>query len=167
MNDIRLSPYQPAWKQEFEQTRSLLLWATEGWIGDVQHIGGTTLEEGISQPIVDVLAGMADMRGLNEACALVEGLNYRRVETPGWCDDELVAKLCKPRVGNPTHSILILRLGGKTWQRINAMQHWLETHYADVKRLQNVKLDAACISPTEYERQKAAFFLEIEHGLGK
>ncbi len=164
MNDIRLSPFQPSWKQEFEQTKSLLLWAAEGWLVDAQHIGGTRLEASVAQPIVDVIAGMTDMQGLNEACSLIEGLNYNRVESPGWCENELVAKLRKPRAGNPTHSLLIVRMGGKTWNRVLRMQYCLESQYADAQRLQNIKLDAASQSVAEYELHKAIFFQELECG---
>ena len=160
--DIRLVPPQPNWKQEFEQTRSMLLWATEGWISQAEHIGGTRLQTGIAQPIVDIIAGMSDMRGLNDAAAMVEGLNYRRVEAPGWCDCEHVARLVKPRVGSLTHSVLIVRLGGKIWKRVNAVQQWLESHLVDAERLQNLKLDSANRTPCEYEQLKAAFFQDIE-----
>lgn len=165
MSNIRLLPFQSTWYQEFEQTKSLLLWAAEGWIVDARHIGATRLEASIAQPIVDVIAGMTDMRGLNDACSLVEGLNYRRVESPSWCDDELVAKLCKPRDGNLTHSLLIVRLGSKTWKRVEAIQNRLESHFVDAQRLQNVKLDAARQSVEEYNHQKKLFFQELELGL--
>ncbi len=162
MNDIRLQPFQPTWKQEFEQTRSLLLWATEGWLTESLHIGGTRLDSTVTQPIVDVIAGMTDMRGLNDACSLVEGLNFRRVESPHWCEEELVARLFKPRVGSVTHSVLIVRHGGKTWNRVLAMQNWLDGNYVDAQRLQNVKLDAATLCGGEYEFQKSLFFQEME-----
>jgi GrpB-like predicted nucleotidyltransferase (UPF0157 family) len=162
---IRLMKYNPLWVQEFEQSRSSILQATEGWVVDVQHIGSTFLKDGIAQPIVDLMAGLDDMRGLNEAAMLIEGLNFRRVETPEWCAAELSGLLLKPRFGEVTHTVLLLRRGGACWNRALAIRSRLESHLSDWQMLQNVKLEnraLTCDAHSRYAVAKDLFFANLE-----
>lgn len=162
---IRLMSFNPQWKQEFEQTKSSLLQATEGWLTQVEHIGSTSIANGIAQPIVDVLAGMDDIRGLNEASTLVEGLNYKRVSSPEWCSDEVVAYLQKPRVGEVTHTVLIVRRDGEAWRRAIAIRKTLAQNLVLWQRLQSLKQDnftSGCQATQKYDLAKKLFFEELE-----
>ncbi len=162
---IRLMLYNQMWQQEFEQSRSSILQATDGWVVDLQHIGSTYLRNGIARPIVDMMAGMEDIQGLNEAALLIEGLNYRRVEAPEWCSAELCAWLHKPRSGEITHSVLLLKRGGAGWQRAIAVRDWLESHLADWQSLQNVKKEnrtLTCDALQRYSLAKDLFFANLE-----
>lgn len=164
---FRLMTYNPQWRQDFEQTRSNVLQATEGWIHDVQHIGGTALENSLARPVVDVLAGLSEMHGLNEASRLIEGINYRRVETPLWCEEELCALLHKPRVGEVTHTVLLVKLGGALWQRGLAITTRLSENLHDRQRLQNLKVDnfkPGCHAPERYAEAKQVFFESLLDG---
>ena len=163
--NLRLMSYNPQWRQEFEQTKSSVLQATEGWITDIEHIGSTALSDGIARPIVDVVAGISDMQGLNEAALLVEGLNYARVESPDWCSEELTACLQRPRSGEVTHTVLIVKHEGSAWSRALRIRSWLADHLADWQTLQSVKQDnfaAGCQALAKYSAAKDAFFEELE-----
>ncbi len=167
---IRLMAHNPLWEQEFFQSRSMLLQATEGWLTDVRHVGSTALPNMIAQPVIDMLAAMEDLQGLNDAATLVEGLNYSRVAAPQWCQNELVAKLQKPRSGEPTHSILIVRRHSPSWRRVVAMQEFLNASMIDRQNFENVKRDnfqPGCAAEREYETAKAAFFEDLESRLGE
>ncbi len=157
--------HNPHWAQEFEQTRSLILWGTEGWVTDLQHIGSTALPDGVAQPVIDVLAGLRDLRGLNEAAALIEGLNYVRVASPDWCAEELTAMLQKPRVGAPTHTVLLVRQGEGTWRRTLAIRDWLACHPEDWQQFQALKrahFTAGCDALERYTTAKDQFFHALE-----
>ncbi|GAB5402114.1 MAG: GrpB family protein [Aureliella sp.] len=162
---LRLMQFNPAWKQEFEQARSSILQATDGWVADCQHVGATALEGSIAAPVIDLAAGLRELSRLNEVAALVEGLNYRRRETPSWCDEELVAYLEKPRSGQPTHSILIVALDGPAWvrmlqhrQQLSASEELKET-LGTLKRKLYV---TGCSAATNYESAKQAFFSKLD-----
>lgn len=162
---LRLMSHNPHWHQEFEQTRSLILWASEGWVSEVQHIGSTALLDGVAQPVIDVLAGLHDLRGLNAAAELIEGLNYLRVAAPEWADDELTGLLVKPRMGAPTHSVLLVRHGGRTWQRAVAIRDRLNQHREDWTQFQALKrahFTAGCDALDRYTTAKAQFFNALE-----
>lgn len=162
---LRLMAHNPGWRQEFEQSRSSLLQATEGWIAEIRHVGGTSFKDGVARPSIDMLAGITDLPALNDVCSLVEGLNYRRQITPAWCSDELCALLTKPRSGDESHAVLIVRHEAALWQRVVAMQTWLAERLQDRQQLENIKKDnfaTGCSALENYQRAKDAFFATIE-----
>lgn len=157
--------HNPTWAQEYEQTRSLILWATEGWVEDVQHVGSTALADGVAQPVIDLMAGLRDLRGLNQAAELIEGLNYIRVASPEWAADELTALLQKPRAGAPTHTVLLVRHSGSIWQRTTAIRDWLAQHPHDWQQFQALKrahFTAGCDALERYTTAKDQFFHALE-----
>lgn len=166
---IRLMAHNEHWEQEFVQSRSMLLQATEGWLSDLRHIGSTALPELIAQPIIDMIAQMEDLQGLNEAAELIQGLNYARVAAPEWCQDELVAMLHKPRRGEPTHSVLVVRKGSLLWRRALAIRELLEGSWGDRQKFENLKRDhfkPGCAAEEQYRLAKAEFFNELEARIG-
>ena len=167
---IRLMAHNPQWKQEFDQSRSTLLQATEGWFTDIQHIGSTAIPGIVAQPVIDMLAGMEDMQGLNEVAELVEGLNYSRQAAPVWCLDELAAWLQKPRSGEQTHSLLIVRRDGPAWQRCLAIREQLNENLVARQQLESLKRDhfqPGCAAEQQYEQAKAEFFAELQARFGE
>ncbi len=162
---VRLMSHNPMWRQDFQQARSMLFHATEGWLVDIEHVGGTSLDDGVAQPVIDMLAGIDDLRGLNHASELIEGLNYARLPSPDWCSDELTALLQKPRSGAVTHTVLVARRHGTTWNRMLAIRDWLQTHLGDWQLLQNVKKDNfadGCQAANRYLAAKTEFFAVLE-----
>ncbi len=161
----RLMAYNRQWPQEFEQSRSMLLWASEGWIQDIQHIGGTALPGSVAQPVIDMLAGMSEIHGLNEAAELIEGLNYTRVPSPDWCADELTAHLQKPRAGLVTHTVLLVRQGGAVWRQGVAVREQLRWNIGDRQRLETIKREHfidGCHAHVNYAAAKHNFFNALE-----
>lgn len=162
---LRLMTHNRQWEQDFLQAKSMLLWATEGWLHAVEHIGSTSLTGSIAQPVIDMLGGLPDLQGLNQATELIEGLNYQRVASPDWCADELTALLRKPRVGLETHTILLVKQHGRAWQRALAIRDWLASHLHDLQCFQNLKrdhYDGHCDALTRYTQAKSGFFQLLE-----
>jgi GrpB-like predicted nucleotidyltransferase (UPF0157 family) len=165
MDSLRLMSYNTLWPQEFEQSRSMILHASDGWLHEVQHIGSTYHQDGVAQPIIDMMAAMRDLQGLNEAATLIEGLNFARVEAPQWCEDEFVAMLQKPRHGPATHTLLITKLNGNAWSRSLAIRRWLSENLCDWQRFQNLKRDcfsSGCGAYDRYAAEKLEFFANLE-----
>jgi GrpB-like predicted nucleotidyltransferase (UPF0157 family) len=152
--------FSPAWNQEFEQTKSMILWATEGWIKEVCHIGGTAIADGVASPTIDVVAGLSNLSGLNEAASLLSGLQYQRHPAPDWCDRELVAWLIRSRGDDPTHTVLLVKHQGEIWKRCIAIKDKLSLDYMLREQLDQLKKDHfTSESPRPvYEQAKADFF---------
>ena len=165
---MRLMVHNEKWRQEFDQSKSMLLWSTEGWLSEVHHIGSTALDDIVAQPIIDCLALIRDLQGLNEAATLIEGLNYARVAAPTWCQDELVAALVKPRSGEITHSVLIVREHSPLCKRILQVQGRLAGNLFDRQALETLKRDhfvAGCGADARYDAAKLEFFENLARSI--
>lgn len=162
---LRLMQFNPAWKQEFEQTRSSVLQACEGWVTDCLHIGATALVDTIAGPVVDLAAGLRDLSKMNEVAALIEGLNFRRVETPTWCDNELVACFEKPRTGLATHRVFLVSIEGPAWVRM--LQHREQLLHSEPLRsalaeLKQSHYRGGCTAAADYADAKRQFFDQLD-----
>ncbi len=167
MTTLRLMAPNPLWKQEFEQTRSSILGATEGWITACQHIGSTALGSMIARPTVDAIAGVSDLSSLNDVATLIEGLNFRRLPSPDWCDDELTAYLEKPRTGEPTHSVLVTRFESVAWQNCVTARERLSTSAElrdEFETIKRANFQPGCGALQQYALSKAAFFESLLNG---
>lgn len=156
--------FNPQWMQEFEQTKSSILQATDGWLSDVQHIGSTSVPDSVARPVVDVVAGISDLQGLNDCCLLIEGLNFLRIETPDWCEQELCGLLIKPRHGEATHSVLVVRHNGALWQKSLAIRDRLRSNADEWQTLLQIKLEhfqPGCSARQQYENAKAEYFEDL------
>lgn len=160
MVGFRLSHYSAEWKQEFEQAKSMLLWATEGWITEVCHIGGTALEGGLACPTIDIVAGLPGLSGLNDAARLLEGLNYQRQPAPSWTDRELVALLVRYKDQQPSHSVLLAKVDGEIYKRCLSIQQKLTASHLARESFETLKKEhfTTGSSIEEYVRSKSAFF---------
>ncbi|MEL6897185.1 MAG: GrpB family protein [Planctomycetota bacterium] len=132
---VRLMHYDPRWRQEFQQTRSGILHGCLGLVDEVHHVGSTAISGITARPVVDVIAIM-DIGNLlrqeaqqgvdplstpgmlmREAATLIQGLNFRSVESGDHCFVDLQVSapqplaLVKPRHGSLTHAVYLCARG--------------------------------------------------------
>ena len=140
---VRLMHHDAAWRQEFQQTRSSLLQSCEGWVTRVEHVGSTAIAGLIARPTIDVIAGVDDPRGLSEAAMLIEGLNYRRIDSPDWASDSIT--LQKPRVirhqdSVPTHLVFLVSNQSESLSSAIAIRDHLRAHAEEAIRFEETKV---------------------------
>ncbi len=159
---VRLTHYDPRWRQEFQQTRSGVLQSCEGWVTCVEHIGSTAIPGLIARPIIDCVASVSSEEGIEPAAMSIEGLNFRRVPSPTWA--AAATMLVKPRHGDVTHVVVLTRADSKLWKLAIAVRDFLieqPTHAvrfeaAKVKRWRSGEGD-----PQQYEIDKSVFFAHL------
>lgn len=164
----RLSQYDSRWAEEFDQTRSCVLDSADGWVRAVEHIGGTALPGSIAQPVIDVLAGVDDLNGMEPAATLIEGMFYRRLPLPEWVGGQVAILMEKPRGGPASHRLWLVARQGPLWQRLLALRDHLRDHPADAQRLSQLKrvnLPAMPADEQRYELAKSAYFTALEDQL--
>lgn len=165
---VRLTHYDPRWRQEFQQTRSSILQSCQGWVVAVEHIGSTAIAGLVARPTIDVLAGINTEEAFEPAANLLEGLNFGRVETPDWIDEAIT--LCKPRrltrsEPEPTHRVFLMQLGCPAWERAIRIRDWLQSHAEDAVRFEHAKVERwrnGEGDPRRYRADKAVFFAHLE-----
>jgi GrpB-like predicted nucleotidyltransferase (UPF0157 family) len=172
---VRLLHYDPQWPQEFQQTRSSLLFASQGWVEAVEHIGSTAIGGLVSRPTVDVVAGVTEPAGLDAASPLIEGLNFRRHPLPDWAVSEEGEAagdvlLIKPRGGEPTHRVFLTHWESPLWRRLLAVRDWLQADLERAVDFEAGKIDRwkRCLGdPVAYAEAKGYLFAELEEAIGR
>lgn len=168
---IRLMHYDPRWRQEFQQTRSSILHSCDGWVTAVEHVGSTAISGLIARPTIDVVAAVREQTAVMPAAELIEGLNYRRVESPNWAHDGVV--LNKPRYPSEsqpdtTHRVWLVLESSKTWNRLVRMRDWLRANPETAIRFEEAKVASWRKSegdPFVYQSDKSLFFAHLEDQL--
>ena len=166
---VRLMHYDPRWPQEFQQTRSGILQCCLGWVIDVQHIGSTAIGGMISRPVLDLVAAVRDdgesEQAITESADLIEGLNFRRTQTPMWAAEAIV--LDKPRSGEPTHRVFLTYLDSPFYRSSIAIRDSLRADRELSLRFEETKVARwrkGEGEPQKYAEDKSVFFAHlIEH----
>jgi GrpB-like predicted nucleotidyltransferase (UPF0157 family) len=71
-------PYEPEWPALFERERARLEEALAPWLdGGIHHIGSTAVPGLAAKPIIDMLAGVRDLKQARAAFPRLEALGYR------------------------------------------------------------------------------------------
>lgn len=160
---VRLMHYDPRWRQEFEQTRSLILHSCQGWVTEVAHIGSTAVSGLVARPIVDVLASLDDPVGIDPAVERLEGIGCAVVPTPRWAEGAML--LVRPRHGEVTHHVFLTSAGTVLQRRMTALRDWLRKNCDEAFRFEEAKIDcwkAGEGDPVRYEEGKKEIFARIE-----
>ena len=166
-DSIRLMHYAPAWRQEFEQTRSGVFQSCQGDVTTVEHVGSTAIPGLIARPIVDLIACVDDAATLESTSLQIEGLNFRRVDPPTWSGNSIL--LIKPRHGDASHHLWLTLRDSRLHQRMIAVRDFLRQYPARAVEFEEAKVrrwKAVDGDASEYERDKAVFFAHLEEQLG-
>lgn len=165
---VRLSHYDPRWKQEFEQTRSSILQSCEGWVTDVWHVGSTSIPGIVAQPIIDCIAVVSDLEGWDTAVLCIEGLNFSSQILPQWLtedEDRSLARprqlLGKPRYGAKTHRIFLFGPQDPMAEKMIAFRDLLRGFRDEALRFEEQKVaiwKSSGGSPCGYDAAKAQLF---------
>lgn len=165
---VRLMHYDPRWRQEFEQTRSVILDSCQGWVTGVAHIGSTAISGLIAQPIIDVVATVDDPRGFDPAVLRLGGINFAVAAAPGWAAGATL--LVKPRRGEVTHRIFLVGSHSPLPQRVLALRDWLRSNREEALAFEEAKVEQWKESGGEaagYERAKQELFAGLEGRMGQ
>ncbi|MCC9599277.1 GrpB family protein [Stieleria sp. JC731] len=166
LDPVRLMHYDPRWPQEFEQTRSGLLHSCNGWVTKVHHIGSTAIGGMVARPVLDIIAAVDDdqhrEQAIEESSFLIEGLYFRRQETPMWAAETIV--LAKPRGGEPTHRVFLTYSDSPFYQSSLLVRDRLLVDRELSLRFETTKVGRwrqGEGDPTKYAADKAVFFAHV------
>lgn len=166
MNDhkVRLSHHDPRWKQEYEQMRSCVFDAAQGWVTAVEHVGSTYFPRMIARPSIDLVAGLVEGGNMLETADYLEGLNFQRLPLPKWISDKNALVFLKDGQKPLSYQVILTDWKGPLWYRLLRMRMWFEKRPHDLQRLVQAKLHLlnSQVDSVEYERGKTIFFSALE-----
>lgn len=161
---IILSPYNPIWKQLFEQEKELLSTTLSGTDFTIEHIGSTSIENLDAKPVIDIMIGLTDFSKANDQVKKIVPAGYQYIDR---YEDTMPYRrfFIKDQDGIRTHHIHMVQTGTEFWQRHLAFRDYLRQHPEEKLRYQELKQKLSqqeWNDVNDYANAKTAFIREIE-----
>ena len=109
---IEITEYNPSWPAQFLAEREILLVALSPWlVGDIEHIGSTSVIGLAAKPVIDIMAPVKSIEASRDAIAAAEAAGYcfypYKADEMHW--------FCKPSPEIRTHHLHLIPLGSRRW----------------------------------------------------
>lgn len=167
---IIIQPYQPGWRTEFADLRSVLGSALQEFNLDIQHIGSTAIPGLAAKPVLDVDIILTDADQLDDVSAKLEELGYAAAGTQG-VPGRYAFKQYSERVpvsGNyrtwMKHHLYVCYPNSVSLRNHLLFRDALRNNDALAKQYGKLKLDLAAekeMTIENYVRRKTAFIVEV------
>jgi GrpB-like predicted nucleotidyltransferase (UPF0157 family) len=109
-NVVRLSDYSSLWADLYREEERRITAAVGHLIIDLQHIGSTAIPGIKAKPILDMLAGVAQLENALRCKGSLESIGYDYIARAGITNDYVFGK------GLPrTHYLHVVEYGGANW----------------------------------------------------
>ncbi|MFN2515973.1 MAG: GrpB family protein [Pyrinomonadaceae bacterium] len=109
-NVVRLNDYTPLWGELYREEEERIMAAVGHLIVDLQHIGSTAIPGIKAKPILDVMAGVAQLEKALLCKALLETIGYDYIAQAGIASDYVFGKGVAR-----THYLHVVEYGGAKW----------------------------------------------------
>jgi GrpB-like predicted nucleotidyltransferase (UPF0157 family) len=157
--DVQLRPHDPAWARAFDRERARLQALLAGTILAVEHIGSTAIAGLLAKPIIDMMAGVASLEGVD---AQLDRLCDNGYTTSREFNATLTDRkwLMRWKDGRRTHHLHIVVHGGAQWLDRLAFRDALRSDPALAARYAALKADLAATHASDreaYTKAKAEF----------
>lgn len=164
---VRVVPYDPGWKSEFQKLRIYL----ENALGEsalaVEHVGSTSVEGLPAKPILDIDVVIGDCGDFPDVKNRLEGIGYFHEGDLGIADRE--AFKYQDSHGFMAHHLYVCPQDSRELKRHVAFRDYLRTHPEDREKYAKTKLRAADAFPEDidgYMAEKGPCIEEIYRRIG-
>lgn len=147
---VRVVPYNPIWKQCFEEEKILLDHLLQKDAVNVQHVGSTAVPGLSAKPIIDIMVGVEN---LTDGLKYVEALEEHRYEFRG--DAGIPGRLFFAK-GSPefrTHHLHMVQYRSEFWVNHLLFRDYLITYGDAAKEYERIKTELA----NQYESDRMAY----------
>ena len=158
---IVLVDYSPAWPAAFQVEREALQRALGPWLaGPIEHIGSTAIPGMMAKPVIDIMAGVADLISSQPAREAVRELQYihypYRPDVMHW--------FCKPSPNRRTHHLHLVPIDSALWAERLLFRDYLRADSAAAKAYARLKAELAekyRLDREAYTDAKSEFVAEV------
>jgi GrpB-like predicted nucleotidyltransferase (UPF0157 family) len=158
---VTVRPYDPVWPARFENERCLLQRVLGEFItGGIHHVGSTSVPGLDAKPVIDILAGIADLDAAHPCIDLLGPLSY--LYAPYRVDEMLW--FCKPHPARRTHHLHLVPTGSARYRAELLFRDYLREHpdaRADYARIKHDLAVRYRHDREAYTKGKTAFVQEI------
>ena len=122
---IRLAEYDDTWPARFQDEVAVLAPVLAPWLtGPIVHIGSTAIPGLVAKPIIDIMAGVANLAAAAAAIPAVAAVGYEyfpyRRTVMHW--------FCKPSPVRRTHHLHLVPTGSSLWHDRLSFRDYLRAH---------------------------------------
>lgn len=157
---IEVMPPDPAWPAAFEAERAVLAAVLAPWLsGGIHHIGSTSVPGLAAKPILDMLAGVADLDEASQAVGPLEALGY--VHAP---HRPRALWFFKPTRSEQTHALHLTERGSDLWVERLTFRDSLRSNPARAQEYADLKRGLAAQHPDDlsaYTQAKRSFVARV------
>ena len=147
--NVRVVPYDSAWKRNFEDVKKELLEALGNLPISIEHVGSTSVEGLAAKPIIDIDV-VVKPEDVSKAIELLEGHGYIYEGNLGIEGREAFAYEGKTHLQE--HHLYVCPSDSKELTRHLAFRDYLRSHPEAVEKYSKVKLEAAKLYPDNIEK---------------
>ena len=105
-------PYDPRWPSLFALESSLVEAAVGPWVEGVEHVGSTAVPGLDAKPVIDLMAGVRDVRSAVRCIRPLEEIGYSYwAENPN-PDRMLFVRFADAAHTSRTHNLHVVEVGG-------------------------------------------------------
>ncbi|MEV4508317.1 GrpB family protein [Dactylosporangium sp. NPDC049525] len=146
--EIRLVAHDPAWGGRFTEEAAAIRAAIGPWLtGGVEHVGSTAVPGLAAKPVIDIMAGVADLDASRDCIEALAGLGYLyapyRTDVMHW--------FCKPDPAARTHHLHLVPTGSPRWHQVLSFRDLLRRDPAAAAEYATLKRTLAARFPDDRE----------------
>ena len=163
---IVILPYSAAWVGAFELERDRIAPVLERWLArPIEHVGSTAIPGMAAKAIVDMVAVVHTVDGLDAAVEPLRALGW--VHAPEPDQTQRFRSFCTPNIAQRTHHLHVFERSSDSWRDLLAFRDYLRAHpglaaaYAALKRQLAAQHGSDPNHREPYRAGKAAFIQEV------
>ena len=139
--EVRIVPYDPQWKAEFEKIKAMIQSYIGEYVESIQHVGSTSIKSIKAKPIIDIAVGTDDFNRIlsHEAELLKAGYHYRPNHDMGGAQLLFACGSYYDGGDMQTHFIHVVKYNSMEWRNYINFRDYLNTYPEIAKQYENVK----------------------------
>jgi len=158
-NVVRLDDYTPLWADLYRQEEKRIVAAVGHLIIDLQHIGSTAIPEIKAKPILDMMAGVAQLEEALLCQAPLEAIGYDYIAHAGIANDYVFGKGVAR-----THLLHVVEHGSAEWTNNLCFRNRLRNDPELAQEYERLKKELSgrfSNNRAEYHTAKSKFISEV------
>jgi GrpB-like predicted nucleotidyltransferase (UPF0157 family) len=134
--------YDPRWPSLFSLERSRVEAVLGPWV--VEHVGSAAEPDLDVKPVIDLMAGVRDMRDADRCIRPLEEVGYSYwAEDPALDHHRLFVRFANPEWTYRIHNLHVVEVGGEYWENHLLFRDYLRSHSETAEEYALLKRDLA------------------------
>lgn len=147
---VYIEPYDPLWPEMFREEKALLEPVLRPWmVGEIEHIGSTSIPGLPAKPIIDIGVPVETLEGSLGAIEAVKPLSYCYFPYK----PDIMHWFCKPSDAHRTHHLHLVPMESELWRDRLLFRDYLRSHPEAAEEYAALKFRLA----EEHRRDREAY----------